>query len=154
MRKLALVLAAGMVLGALSAPAVAGGKKPVHGSFQATALPFPKLTTWGDPIGLTARSCLAGVEGVHKVSHAFAAPYTGTLKATMEGFTGDWDLFITDADGKELIGSYNDQILGDMTVGEEVTYPLKAKQQVNIVACNWLGAPQAEAHYLFGPTKK
>ncbi len=153
MRKLALLVVAGLVVGSIAAPAAAGGKKPVHGSFQATALPFPKLAAWGDPLGMTDRGCLAGFEGVHKVSHPFKAPYTGTLNATMAGFTGDWDLFITDADGKEIVGSLNDQTAG-APAEEAVTYPLKAKQQVNITACNWLGTPEAEVEYHFAPTKK
>lgn len=149
MRKLiALVVAAGL-LGALGAqPALAKKKKkPIHQEFSAQALPFPNLSS---ATGTEQRGCLAGEEGVHKVSIPFEAPSAGMLSAEIAGFTGDWDLFITDEAGKELVGSLEDQTAG-AAAEEKVSLPVKAKQKVNVVPCNWLGEPSVDGHFMFVP---
>ncbi|MEA2435081.1 MAG: hypothetical protein QOG54_2538 [Actinomycetota bacterium] len=150
MRKLIAVLAIlGVIAGLSAAPAVAGKKKHVMGSFDATLAPFPKLAAAGDPAGITQPGCLAGQKDVHYMTVDFTAPSNGTLTATMAGFTGDWDLYITDADGKPLMKSENDQIQGMAAAEEEVTWILKAKETVGISPCNWAGAPQATIDYMF-----
>ena len=148
MRKLvAIVAAAGLLASIGAAPAVAG-KKPVkvHESFGATLAPFPKLAAWGDPAGLTKPGCTAGQQDVHWVAHEFTAPGTGKLRVYMEGFTGDHDLYVFDGD-MPLYKSEGSQY--DMTDGpeEEIIAPLKKGQTVTLVACNWLGHPEVEAHY-------
>ncbi|HVL65124.1 MAG TPA: hypothetical protein VM573_08145 [Actinomycetota bacterium] len=159
MRKvLAVLVAAGLAASLIALPAAAAGKgkkKRIEDSFTATLLPFPKLATWGDPVGLTEPGCNSGQEGVHKQTVAFEAPAAGTFSAHMTGFTGDWDLHITDPDGHAVLSSQNDQIQGGAEAEEEVTLALKAKQTIGIVACNWAGLPQAEVHYVFEyPVKK
>ncbi len=153
MRKsLSLLLTAVCAAGALAAPAAAGGKaggKKVSDSFPAQALPLPKNSTVGDPLGIEETGCNAGQEGVHKVTHSFEAPFTGVLRAYMEGFTGDWDLFLIDADDKEVAVSANDQATAMAAAEEEVSLPLKKGQTIGIRACNWLGEPQIEVHYDF-----
>lgn len=149
MRKtLVIVLVVGLVAAMVAAPAHAQKKKKkkqhkVEESFEAQGLPFPNLSSL---TGTEQRSCLAGIEGVHKTSHAFTTPGRGEMTAHMSGFTGDWDLFVTDADGKELNGSVGDQTAGE-PAEEEVWVALKAKEDVFVVACNWLGAPTAEVHF-------
>jgi hypothetical protein len=146
MRKtLVTMVVIGLVAGSFAAPATAQKKKQkkVEESFTAQALPFPNLSSATET---EDRGCLAGIEGVNKVSHAFTTPGAGTLTAHMAGFVGDWDLFITDAEGKEIDGSVNDQALDMAPAEEKVTVKLKKGQDVHIVPCNWLGAPQAEIH--------
>lgn len=154
MRKaLSLSIAAVCAAGMLAVPASAGGKK-IHESFTAQALPLPKTAQVGDPVGIEETGCNAGVEGVHKVTHAFEAPFTGTLTAYMEGFTGDWDLFLIDADEKEVAVSVNDQIQGMAAAEESVSLRLKKGQAIGIRPCNWLGEPQVEVQYDFVSKKK
>lgn len=151
MRKmLVMLLTLGLLAGSLAAPAAAQKKKnkkstkKVEESFTANALPFPNLSS---STGTEDRGCLAGIEGVHKVSHAFTTPGVGTLTAHMAGFVGDWDLFVTDADGKELHGSLNDQATAGAAAEEEVSLKLKKNEDIHVVACNWLGAPEALVHF-------
>src|SRR5687768_6955339 len=147
MRKvLATITAGALILGGAALPAgAAGKKKKIQESFTAQAAPLPNYSS---VTGTADRGCLAGVEGVHKVSHAFKVPANGTLSAIVEGFTGDWDLFLTDADGKEIVGSAEDQTAG-AAAEESFTLPLKKGQEVNITPCNWLGQPQVEVSYTF-----
>jgi hypothetical protein len=150
MRKLIAAFAIlGLVAGAFAAPAVAGKKKHIMDSFDAQLLPFPKLAAWGDAVGMTQPGCLAGQKDVNYMTVDFTAPFAGTLSATMAGFTGDWDLYITDAEGIPLIRSENDQIQGGAAAEEAVEWILKPKQTVGISPCNWLGAPNATVDYMF-----
>lgn len=150
MRRAVIALALAALVAALGAvPALAGGKT-TKDSFDAQALPFPNYSS---ETGTAQRSCLAGQEGVHKVSHPFTAPAKGVLSAKVEGFTGDWDLFLTDSTGKELAGSVGDQIEGGDPATEEVSLPLKPKQVVNIVPCNFAGQPTVTVNFQF-TTKK
>ena len=151
MRKaVSLLLTAAVAAGMLVGPASAGGKK-THGSFPAQALPFPKLAAVGDEAGIEATGCNAGEEGVHKVTFPFEAPANGILTSYMEGFVGDWDLFLIDADENEVVVSANDQATtaGATAAEEEVTLTMKKGQVIGIRACNWLGEPQTEVHYDF-----
>jgi hypothetical protein len=150
MRKfIAVLVALGVIAALVAAPALAGKKKHIMDSFDATLLPFPKLAAAGDPAGVTQPGCLAGQKDVNYMTVEFTAPYSGKLSATTVGFTGDWDLYITDADGKPLMKSENDQIQGGAAAEEEVEWTLKAKETVGISVCNWLGAPQATVDYMF-----
>lgn len=149
MRKVIAVLAVGAIALSLASPAAAGGKKKkkgthVHESFTATALPLPNLS---GSTGTSERGCFAGQEGVHKVSTPFEAPGKGTLRLYMENFTGDWDLQVKDSEGRTIGESLNNQIDGGAPPEEEVNVVLTKGQQVQLVTCNWLGAPQAEVHY-------
>jgi hypothetical protein len=140
------ITVAGLTAALVAMPAQARGKKKVNESFTAQAAPFPNLSS---ATGTPERSCFAGVEGVHKVSVEFTAPGKGTLTASMEGFTGDWDLAVV-LDGIYFY-SVNDQTAG-LPPEEEVVLPLKPKQTVTISACNFAGAPEAEV--LYGGTFK
>lgn len=149
-KQLATIAVVGLAFSAILLPAHARGQK-VEDSFTAQAIPLPNLSS---STGTDQRSCLAGLEGVHKVSHPFSSKAAGILDATLEGFTGDWDLFITDADGNEILGSVGDQATAGAPAEEEVALTLKPKQEVNIVACNWLGEPEVTVNYTFVPGKK
>jgi hypothetical protein len=149
MRKLVAVLLAGCIAAALVAvPASAAKKKGkhVHGTFGATLAPFPKLAAWGDQVGLTKPGCSAGEQDVHWVAMEFTAPGKGNLRLYSEGFTGDHDLYVFQED-LVLGRSEGAQYDGTAPPEEEITVALKPKQTVTLVACNWLGHPEVEAHY-------
>lgn len=146
-KAIAVLIAAGLVAGAVSAPAAAGKKKKktkkVHETFEAQALPLPNLS---GTTGTERRSCFAGIEDAHWVGESFKSPGKGTLKAYMEGFAGDWDLAVELPDGI-LIYSVNDQTAGD-AAEEEVAVPLKKGDEIQILACNFLGEPgPVQVHY-------
>ena len=142
MRKImALVLAAGLAAVLVAAPASAGKKKRIDETFTAQALPLPNLSS---ATGTSMRSCFAGIEGVHRVTVDLGEPGKGTLTASMEGFTGDWDLaVIVD---EVYVYSVEDQTTG-APPEESVTFPVGAGQSVQVSACNYAGAPEAEVHY-------
>jgi hypothetical protein len=150
MRKSLVLLTVFAVLASLmSVPAIAAGKKKptkVHESFGATLAPFPKLAAWGDVVGLTKPGCTAGQQDVHWVAQEFTAPGKGDLRLYMEGFTGDWDLYVFDGD-TALYRSEGSQYDGTDGPEEEIIAPLKKGQTVTLVACNWLGDPDVIAHY-------
>ncbi|HYI46710.1 MAG TPA: hypothetical protein VE174_14725 [Actinomycetota bacterium] len=142
------------VVASLGAPAVAGGKKKkISGSFGASLAPFPKLAAAGDAVGLTKPGCTAGEENVHWVGHEFTPPAKGTLKLSMEGFTGDHDEYVFVGDLLLARGDQEQVGQGMAPPNEDITVSLKAKQTVLLVACNWLGQPDVEAHYEFTFTK-
>lgn len=144
-RSIAVATIAALVLGVLVAPASAGKPKKVHETFGATLLPFPKLAAWGDVVGLTKPGCSAGEQDVHWVAQEFTAPGKGTLRLWMEGFAGDHDIYIFDGETVVLRGE-NDQT-GGAPAEEELLFPMKKRQTVTLVACNWLGQPDVLAHY-------
>jgi hypothetical protein len=148
MRKaLAVMIAAGLVAGAIAAPAAAGKKKrkikKVHETFEAQALPLPNISGY---TGTERRSCFAGIEDAHWVAESFTSPGKGNLKAYMEGFTGDWDLAIELPNGT-LVYSVLDQTQGDAPE-EEVVVPLTKGDEIQILACNFVGEPgPVQVHY-------
>lgn len=136
MRKVLLIVMVAALTVGMMAPAGATKKKTKKGSFSAQALPYP------DP----GFKCLNGVEGVNKHSEPIRAGFSGILEAKMLNFEGDWDLFITDAEGKELAASVSTQWTGSPP--EEEAGALVSKgQELLLVACNFLGGPSADVEW-------
>lgn len=143
MRKTVLILAVlAFALVSVAAPALAAKKR--SGSFSASGVPFP------GPDGCNGAH--GAVEGVHVTSETFKAPFNGFLTVTMSGFEGDWDLFLNDSDGNELMASTESQLTGSAPT-EEVLYPLTKKTEVMMSACNWIGGPSATVDWEFVGTK-
>lgn len=159
MRKIiCLMLAAGLVAGALAGPAAAGKKKKskkvkVHESFSASLAPWPKLANWGDLVGITKPGCSSGEEGVHWVAQPFTSPGKGTLDFYTEAFQGDWDIYIFDTDGTTVLArSEEPQVnTGDPAAPappeERIEFPMTKGDEVILVLCNWMGGPDNTAHY-------
>ena len=152
MRKaLALILTAGLIGGAMVAPASAAKKKKkaklvthtLEDSIDVTLLPLPKRAVETEYPG-----CLNGVEGVHKHSHPFSAPGTGKMVLDTKGFTGDWDAYIYKG-ALQMGASENEQIVDQAPAEEEVIVTLKKGDKVDLIICNWAGAPQATLHYKY-----
>ena len=136
------MLAAGLVVGALSGP-VAAGTKTVKKTWTATVpTPLPLLAEDG--------GCYEqGQEDVHKDTYTFKAPKhrrTGTLTARIDGFNGDLDMYIVK--GTTVIGSSTSDNLSQdyeqATVGR-----IKGGTTLKIVTCNWSGSPQANGSLLY-----
>lgn len=151
MRKIIAVLASfALVVGLVAAPAAAGKKKKkkvkVHDSFSAQLLPLPNISSF---TGTARPGCTAGVQDVHWAAHEFESPGKGDLRVYMEGFTGDWDLYVFEDGDVPIARSDNEQVGASMAPPEEeVVVPLKPKQTVQLAICNWFGEPgPVEAHY-------
>ncbi len=138
-RIVAVVAAAGIVASVLAAPAAAK-KKPVIEEWQVTAAPYPGAQDHTDP----PTEC--GVEGVTYAIHDFTTPYRGQLDVQIE-FQGEWDLYVTDGDGN-LLGS---SVAFTNVTQERVVLPLGPKVDIQIYACNFLGAPTAAGRLEFRP---
>lgn len=148
-RIIALALVGAALTASVAAPSAAAQKKKgkhVHGTFGATLAPFPKLAAWGDAVGLTKPGCSSGQEGVHWVGHEFTAPGKGTLRFYAEGFQGDHDIYIYQDDTAIARGE-QPQVPDMAAPEEEVFLKMKKGMTVTLVACNWLGEPEVEAHY-------
>lgn len=131
-----LVLAALPValLGVAAAPSLAVPKpkpKPITMTYSATAAP-------GAVCDGTVPTALH--------STAFKVPAAGSLKVTLDGFTGDWDLALTSG-GRELASSAGLQpVDGD---SEQVVTKFRRASTVSIDACNFVGGPTATVTYVF-----
>ena len=145
MRKLIAVMLLGALGASMAAAPAFAGKKKIHDSFTALALPFPNYSSHT----ATAKpGCTAGQEGVHWVGHEFKPPANGQLSASMEGFDGDWDLYVFQGD-VALMRSDQAQVPDGAPAEEKLALPLKKGKAVTIVACNWAGGPEATVHYQF-----
>ena len=150
MRKILAVLIGSALVVSMASSAIAAKPKKVHETFGATLAPFPKLASWGEPVGLTRPGCSSGQEGVHWVGQEFTAPGKGTLRFWMEGFTGDHDIYIYDGDIPLLRGENSQVPVGSTEIApaeEELLLPMTKGQTVTLIACNWLGQPDVLAHY-------
>lgn len=140
-----------LALPMFAAAPVGAGDDGNQGSFVARALPFPEMAP--DIYYPQKGSCLAGVDGIHKVSEPFHASAPGTLSVHIEGLSGDWDVYVLGANGKQLGVSDNAQILDGADGEEQLSVSMKRDQRVQIVACNWLGEPEVTVNFDFD-TKK
>ncbi|MGH2756116.1 MAG: cupredoxin domain-containing protein, partial [Actinomycetota bacterium] len=142
---LVVVLALPMVV---ASPVGAGGG-PKHGSFVARALPFPAMQA--DVYYPGKGSCLDGIDGIHKVSEPFHALAPGTLSVSLEGLSGDWDIYVLGTDGGPIGASEAAQLLDGAEGEERVTVAVKRHQRVQMVACNWLGEAEVTVQFDFVP---
>ncbi|MFN2388860.1 MAG: hypothetical protein ABR575_04560 [Actinomycetota bacterium] len=153
-RTIVCLVSALLVAGLVAAPATAKKKKKavhVQDSIEARLLPFPKLASWGDLVGITKPGCSAGQEGTHWVGEEFTAPGKGTLRFHTENFTGDWDLYMFMGD---TLIARSDEPQVNLTAPaepappeEEIKLPMKTGQKVLLVVCNWMGHPDVKALY-------
>lgn len=146
-RLIASLALAALAAGIVAAPAGAGKPTKVHETFGATLLPFPKNAAVGDPLGLTRPGCAAGQQDVHWVAVEFTAPGKGNLRFWMEGFTGDHDIYLYIDDITFLRGDQEQVGPAMAPAEEEINHVMKKNQTVTLVACNWAGEPEVQAHY-------
>ncbi len=147
MRKSIVILMALVVaVAGLAGPAAAGKKKKVHDSFGASLLPLPNISSY---TGTERPGCTAGQEGVHWVAQEFTSPGKGDLRFYMEGFTGDHDIYVFAPDSNVPLARGDQAQVGPELAPpqEEIVLPLTKGQKVVLVACNWFGHPEVEAHY-------
>ena len=153
MRITPLALVGALAAAALAAPAdAAPARKPITKTYQATAA-TPDPTNWLSQAGAANYSVCNQVVPQSWHTHTFTAPAAGKINVKLYGFTGDWDLLITNAAGQEVSygGSSGINTPNAPTAGDEsVTYKIKkAKTKINIIACNWAGAATGTVKYTF-----
>ena len=122
--------------------------KPVSGKYDLMLpVPFPAMETVPPLYG-----CIDGPEGASKNTTRVTLPYNGSLTVQVD-FEGDWDLYILDSKGS-MIGASETDTSGSTSVGKEKAIIKKAKKgQVDIVACNWAGLPEATVAWTLTPPK-
>lgn len=143
MRKaLAALVLSGLIVGG-SGAAQAGGTKTIKKEVTFTApVPAP-IYSDVDPAG-----CLwsGSVEDVSKDTYTFKTPKhrgKGTLNFKIDGFEGDWDLYVFKGDAL-LAESTSDN---EGQAYEAVSVKLAKSTTVDIVACNWESTtPTANGH--------
>lgn len=147
MRKLLVALAiGGLAVASVPGTAVAGKKKTVKEEVTFTA-PLPQ-PIYSD---VDTAGCLwqGSQEDVSKDTYTFETPKSrgsGTLNFRLDGFEGDWDLFVL-RDGNVLASSTAD----DSVQYEEINgLKLPSASSVDIVACNWESTtPTADGHLVY-----
>jgi hypothetical protein len=131
---LGLALATALALGALGAPAGAGGTVTKKKKFSAGPhVPAPVL------VDIDPNGCLNTVEGLNKTTVGYHTPKKGTFTAKIFNFSGDWDLYVTSNKGSVLGSSTADQTVSGAPPVEKVVLRLGGHERVKVVACNWLG---------------
>lgn len=141
------ILVASLVMPLMAVAPASARAKAKWDSFQARAIPFPEMQA--DIYYPRKGSCLNGIDGVNKVSESFTAPSFGSLHVRMQGLAGDWDLYLLSKEGNQLGASTNAQILDGAAGEESITTPLRNNEEVEMVACNWLGEPQVSVQFAF-----
>lgn len=136
-----------LVLPVVAATPLDAREDGARGSFVAQALPFPEMQT--EIYYLQKGSCLAGIDGIHKVSEPFHTSAPGTLSVFIEDLSGDWDVYVLGMRGRQLAASDDAQVLEGADGEERLTVPLKPDQHVEMVACNWLGEPEVTVEFEF-----
>jgi len=148
-RRVAAVATLAVLAAGASAPAMAGGKKPITKSYTMQLMPVP------DPPAGSPSCARAQLEGISIHTETLKTTGPGTLKVTVNGFGGDWDITVYDADG--LVGVGDGTSTGGgapATAGEDVfTQKFKKAAELKISTCNFAGTPNAKGSYTFTPKK-
>ena len=147
-RVLRAVLAAALVMGITAAPAVARGDGSrgkdgkLSGEYVATQAPMASY--------MATDYCDLAAGGV--AHFPFKAPAEGVYEASMQGFRGDWDMWVMDERKEYITGSWNTQsLLTDDQIGEELSAPVEKGDRITLIACNYSGQPEVTIKWRFRP---
>lgn len=128
-----------MLPGASVSAAESSSRKPVRGSFTARAVPAAQYVATGCEDAVS--------ENLSQM--VFKAPGDGLFEATMDGFRGDWDIWVVDEKGEYLAGSWNIQGWVGEQPGERVAAPLERGDKITMFVCNFDGQPEVVVDYVF-----
>ena len=141
-RRVATLAVVGLLAAGAYAPATAAPKKkPITKSYDLNLLPL-----WSNP----SAACVdPQFEGISEDIQKITPTGPGFLTVKVEGFTGDWDISVKDADGAEIVkGSGNDSPNPGPGV-ETAEVKFKKAEPISIVICNFAGTPQAHASFTY-----
>ena len=141
-RRVATVATLGLLVAGAYAPATAAPKKkPITKSYDMQLVPL-----WTNPSAACVNPEFEGVS-VHTEKITPTGP--GFLTVKVDGFYGDWDISVKDADGSELAkGTGNDTPNPGAGV-ETVEMKFKKPEPLAIAICNFAGTPQAHATFTY-----
>ena len=140
-RAVALVTVAVALAGAAAPSTAAPKRKPITKTYTATA-----ATPDPSNFAMTGYSvCGQNVPGSFH-TEVFEVPAAGTLKVSLTGYVGEWDLLLMDGKDQEI--GYSG-VLGVMGEEELVSVKFKKPATAKIVACNWAGGPTGSVTYTF-----
>ena len=141
------LLATAVVAGAVVVAAAPADAKPkvITQTYDVTEpVPFPMTTDVPGQDG-----CWNGQEGMSKNTRTLTFPADGVLKAEVH-YSGDWDLYVFDSKGAKAAAAENDETGNTGPAVEKFTFKKAKKgQKYTLVACNWLGLPNATVTYTF-----
>lgn len=144
-RRVATVATLAVLAAGAYAPAMAAGKKSVTKSYDMQLMPV------ADPPSGTPSCARAQLEGISIHTETLKTTGPGTLKVKVNGFGGDWDISVFDADG--LVGVGDGTSTGGgapATAGEDVfEAKFKKATELKIATCNFAGTPKAHGTYTF-----
>ena len=137
-RLVTLLVAAGVA--AVSAAPASAAPKTMKETYTVEApLPFPVMEDQPP----TMYGCIDGEEGLSKVSHQITLPAPGLFKSEVK-YTGDWDMYLLDANGAILAAAETVETGNTSPASEKLTWKKAKKgQKVTLVVCNWLGLKDA-----------
>src|SRR5689334_18103093 len=145
-RRVAALAALGILVAGAYAPATAAPKKkPITKSYDLNLLPL-----WESATDACSTATTGGaLEGISIDTQKITPTGPGFLSVKVDGYTGDWDIAVKDADGAEIgRGSGNDT--PNAGPGAE-TFEMKFKkpEPLQIAICNFTGTPQAHATFTY-----
>jgi len=148
MRTTPLVLGAALLATGIATGPATAKPKPITKTYTATAS-NPDPTNYSPAAKYSV--CEQTVPGSFHIEK-FKAPATGKLAVKLTGFTGDWDLLLTDAAKGTELGSGSASDVGNPAQPATEAATIKVKKAgttYNIIACNWAGGPTGTVTYTF-----
>lgn len=125
-------------------PASAATPKPISKSYEMSLLP------------VSAACEESATDEIGRHSETFTAAKPGKLSVLIEGFQGDWDLTLSNADGAAVAiggGSSTGPDLAQVGPTERLIYKITKPGKYTVTSCNFLGSVNAKGSYTFTPNK-
>ena len=145
-RRVATVAVLGVLVAGAYAPATAAPKKkPITKSYDLNLLPL-----WESPTEACSTASTGGaLVGVSIDIQTIKPTGAGFLAVKVDGYQGDWDISVRDADGAEIgRGSGNDTPNAGPGA-ESFEMKFKKPEPLQIAICNFSGTPQAHATFSY-----
>jgi hypothetical protein len=141
-RRVATLATVGLLIAGVYAPATAAPKKkPITKSYDLTLLPVQ-----ADP---NAACVTPELEGISVDTQKISPTGPGRLTVKVNGYTGDWDMSIKDANGDEISASSGNDTPNAGPGEETVDVKFKKAEPIQIAICNFAGTPQGHATYTY-----
>jgi hypothetical protein len=145
-RRVATVAIVALLAAGSYAPAMAHPKKkPITKSYDLNLLPL-----WESPTEACSTATTGGaLVGVSIDIQTIKPTGPGLLAVKVDGYQGDWDISVRDADGAEIgRGSGNDTPNAGPGA-ESFEMKFKKPEPLQIAICNFSGTPQAHASFTY-----
>jgi hypothetical protein len=141
-RRVATVATVGLLVAGAYAPATAAPKKKrITKTYDLMLLPIQ-----ANP---TAAFVTPELEGISVDTQKISPTGPGLLTVKVNGYYGDWDMSIKDANGDEISASSGNDSPNPGPGEETAEVKFKKAEPIQIAICNFAGTPQATATYTY-----